>query len=213
MKVCENCQNEHNGAYKSGRFCSEKCSKGFSTKAKRKEINQQVSKKLKKDPLIRICQNCQNIFETKKKKQKFCSNSCSLKDKWKNSQYKENMSKMSTNLANKRHLNNDLSFGWQSRKEIKPSYPESVAIDFFISRNINFIREVKEGKYFIDFVIPEKIAIEIDGQQHEKRKQSDLNKDLYLKSRGWKIFRIKYPEQNIKKELENIFLFGSFFVY
>ena len=38
MKNCENCKNEHDGSYGSGRFCSIKCSRGFSTKEKRKEI-------------------------------------------------------------------------------------------------------------------------------------------------------------------------------
>jgi hypothetical protein len=46
MYICENCGQEHNGTYASGRFCSSKCSKGFSTKAKRKEINEKVSKKI-----------------------------------------------------------------------------------------------------------------------------------------------------------------------
>lgn len=44
---CENCNNEHDGSYGSGRFCSSKCARGFSTKAKRKEISEKVSKKLK----------------------------------------------------------------------------------------------------------------------------------------------------------------------
>jgi hypothetical protein len=41
--ICENCKIEHNGQYASGRFCSKKCAKGFSTKAKRREINKKVS--------------------------------------------------------------------------------------------------------------------------------------------------------------------------
>lgn len=47
---CENCNKEHDGSYGSGRFCSSKCARGFSTKAKRKEINEKVSKKLKGKP-------------------------------------------------------------------------------------------------------------------------------------------------------------------
>jgi hypothetical protein len=46
MKKCENCNEDHNGSYGSGRFCSSECARGFSTKAKRSEINIQVSKKL-----------------------------------------------------------------------------------------------------------------------------------------------------------------------
>lgn len=44
---CENCNKEHDGEYGSGRFCSSKCARGFSTKSKRKEINEKVSNKLK----------------------------------------------------------------------------------------------------------------------------------------------------------------------
>jgi len=44
---CENCESEHNGDYGSGRFCSSKCARGFSTKEKRQEINEKVGKKLR----------------------------------------------------------------------------------------------------------------------------------------------------------------------
>ncbi|CAB4159384.1 Nuclease associated modular domain 3 [uncultured Caudovirales phage] len=44
--ICENCGEHHSGEYASGRFCTPKCSYAFSTKAKRKEINEKVSHKL-----------------------------------------------------------------------------------------------------------------------------------------------------------------------
>jgi len=44
---CENCKNGHNGNYGSGRFCSSKCARGFSTKVKRKEINEKISNSMK----------------------------------------------------------------------------------------------------------------------------------------------------------------------
>jgi Zn finger protein HypA/HybF involved in hydrogenase expression len=44
---CENCQNDHNGEYGSGRFCSSKCSRCFSTKINREKINKKVSNTLK----------------------------------------------------------------------------------------------------------------------------------------------------------------------
>lgn len=40
---CEYCLAEHDGSFATGRFCNRKCSNGFSTKAKRKEINEKVS--------------------------------------------------------------------------------------------------------------------------------------------------------------------------
>ena len=46
---CENCGSKHDCSYGSGRFCCQKCARGFSTKAKRNEINKKVSYKLTKN--------------------------------------------------------------------------------------------------------------------------------------------------------------------
>lgn len=40
---CEQCHSVYTEKYGSGRFCSEKCARGFSTKLKRAEINEKVS--------------------------------------------------------------------------------------------------------------------------------------------------------------------------
>ncbi len=45
--VCEKCLKIHDGSYGSGRFCSSKCARSFSTKNKRAEINKKVSEALK----------------------------------------------------------------------------------------------------------------------------------------------------------------------
>jgi hypothetical protein len=93
MKYCENCGCKHDGSYGSGRFCSVKCSRGFSTKAKRKEINEKVSKSLRGnipwnrsndyvDKFInKICPQCNKKFEIhySKRNQKCCSISCASK--------------------------------------------------------------------------------------------------------------------------------------
>ena len=49
MSICEYCGKSHSGTYASGRFCNSKCARGFSTKAKRKEINRKVSEQFKGD--------------------------------------------------------------------------------------------------------------------------------------------------------------------
>ncbi len=46
LKPCEYCGKWQDGSYGSGRFCNKICACGFSSKAKRKEINEKVSKKL-----------------------------------------------------------------------------------------------------------------------------------------------------------------------
>lgn len=45
--ICEKCQNDHDGNYGSGRFCSKKCACSFSTHEKRQEISQKVSETLR----------------------------------------------------------------------------------------------------------------------------------------------------------------------
>lgn len=45
--ICEACSSNHDGSYGSGRFCSSQCSRSFSTRGKRDEINKKVSSKLK----------------------------------------------------------------------------------------------------------------------------------------------------------------------
>jgi len=213
MKKCENCECEHDGSYGSGRFCSSKCAKGFSTKAKRSLINEKVSKTLTGtgiEAFKKTCLNCKKDFKTKKEKQKFCSVSCSIKYQWKNKDYRKKMSKMSSNLAKKRHLNNDKTFGWQTRKNLEPSYPESIAIRYLNELKIDYEREYPFEKYFIDFALKNKIAIEIDGKQHElkDRIKSDKKKDKLLKSKGWKVFRIKFPKDNIRDNIKEIIEIG-----
>jgi len=48
MRICEykTCKKKHDGKYGSGRFCSSKCARAYSTSSKRKEINKKVSLKL-----------------------------------------------------------------------------------------------------------------------------------------------------------------------
>jgi len=222
MSKCENCEQEHNERYGSGRFCCSKCAKGFSTKAKRKEINRKLSKYNKellkggkrigfcspiKKAILKTCAECDKTFETKKEDQLCCSISCASKYRWKDFEYKNNISEKMSKIATLRHLDNNSNFGWQTREKFEASYPEKLAHIFLIDNKIDFLTEYKVGKYFIDIaIIEKKIAIEIDGQQHEKpeRKESDKKKDIILKQKGWKVFRVKYPKENIIDSIKNI---------
>ena len=82
MRICENCTIEHDGNYASGRFCSSKCSRSFSTKVKRQQINNRVSNTLSgrgHGPISKVCEICKKQFDTiwSKRTQRFCSLSCS----------------------------------------------------------------------------------------------------------------------------------------
>ena len=207
MKTCENCSNEHEGTYGSGRFCSMKCSRGFSTKAKRKEINEKVSLSLIKPKPLRFCKFCNDSFKNGKIGKIFCSQRCAQLSNWSNEDYKKNQSLKSSETAKQKHNNPNVKFGWQTRKKLEPSYPESIAIKVLNNIGIDYEYEMPLGKYFVDFAIHSKmIAIEIDGQQHklEERIKTDLKKDTLLKSLGWKVFRIKWPNDNIIESILSI---------
>jgi len=81
MKNCECCNNEHDGSYGYGRFCSMKCARCFSTKKNRSLINEKISilRKLQKHPdVIKICKQCHKEFVVYwyRRTHTFCSNSC-----------------------------------------------------------------------------------------------------------------------------------------
>ena len=83
--ICENCSLDHNGNYGSGRFCSEKCARGFASKEKREEINIKISKTLGGPnhiyiPKEQFCLYCGNKLKGNQKK--FCSNTCSVEYKY-----------------------------------------------------------------------------------------------------------------------------------
>ena len=108
--------------------------------------------------------------------------------------------------------------GWVSRKIT--SYPEKFWINVLNNNHINFIREFKVKQisgycYFLDFLIEHnghKIDLEIDGKQHEQRKEHDKERDEYLSSLNYLIYRIDWNNINtengklLMKEKINNFL-------
>jgi len=76
--ICEHCKNSHDGNYGSGRFCSSKCARSFSTSENRQEINKKISNSLKrhkcvKGGLIRLCNyGCGKKANYKLKNGKWC---------------------------------------------------------------------------------------------------------------------------------------------
>ena len=52
---CEYCSKHHDGSFASGRFCNRKCARGFSSRAVRKRLNEQMMKDY-------VCKKCNLIF-------------------------------------------------------------------------------------------------------------------------------------------------------
>ncbi len=121
---CENCKIQHDGSYGSGRFCTSKCSRSYSTKSKRKEINQKVSLSLRTNhgTLNLSCRFCKKEFSwshfaqvaeiMKINETSFCSLECKKKSHenfCKSIDFRQKMS----NAAIKRLQKGDVWFGKQ----------------------------------------------------------------------------------------------------
>ena len=136
--------------------------------------------------------------------QEFCSISCSSKYNWTKENYRNNISHKFDERIEK-----GLHKGWPHRNKFYKSYAEKFFSKVLKSRKIKYEFNKKEGMYFIDFAIDKKmIALEIDGKQHLRRKTSDDKKDKLLRSRGWKVYRIKWRQpQKIKPEINKFLTF------
>lgn len=97
-----------------------------------------------------------------------------------------------------------------------PSYPESLFIKELKKRKWNkkflIIRERSVFPYFIDFAFEnEKVAVEIDGSQHENEEQikKDNKKDNLLLKEGWRVYRVtaKQINKNIKEVFDDLLKF------
>lgn len=197
MIICERCGTVHNIKYGSGRFCSRSCAnKRVYDNDRKREVYDKIRAKLSQDLPTIICPNCLIEFKPRKRTTKCCSQSCSTKyyNKIMAPEKKKKISEMNSNRIIERYKHGDTSIGWQNRPRLESSYPEKYFEIVLTERGIVFDREFRVGRWFIDFALPTKIALEIDGRQHQdaERKLKDAEKDAYLTSIGWIIFRINW---------------------
>lgn len=195
--ICENCGKEHDGSYGSGRFCSCKCARSFSSKVNRKETNDKISQTLlkrrtfcnfKTDFTIRYCVDCGKQLSFKNKTG-YC-HSCHPKHTNSKPEYRERQKQIRLKMvADGTHK------GWSTRN-IK-SYAEQFWETVLDNNHICYEREKRVGKYFLDFVIGN-IDLEIDGKQHnyEDRRQHDILRDEFLTNEGYIVYRIPWNEIN-----------------
>lgn len=212
--ICETCGSAHCGDYGSGRFCSQRCARQYSSNVNRDLTNQKISQTANKKRLsgvyktnfaIRHCTGCgkQLDYRNRSGMCKQCFKpvmSINTRTKLRNIQLNK--------VANGTHV------GWKSRNV--SSYAEKFWSSVLDNLNITYSREVKCGVYFLDFVIGS-IDLEIDGKQHEyhDRKCSDNKRDAYLRDQGFFVYRIKWNEINTKhgKSMmqDKISLFSAFY--
>lgn len=204
---CEYCGQQHEGTYGSGRFCSPKCSRGFSTRNKRSEINEKVKLKAAIKFPIRfisvLCKNCKKQFETKKKTQKFCCRTCATKhinadpivqEKIRISRLKE-IEKGNVGYGIKTEFEGircDSALEYAFLKWYKISHPEA---------KIERFKGYLEGegiKYQPDFIIDDKIIVEV------KYTTPYIGEKL---SEKWKTYlSSQEPKRKILKEHEYLWI-------
>lgn len=83
----------------------------------------------------------------------------------------------------------------------KQSYMEKSFSDWLNDLNVDYetekhFRDTNINKnYFVDFIFEDrKLIIELDGNQHLKRKEHDEMRDNFLTSMGYRVIRIKHEE-------------------
>jgi very-short-patch-repair endonuclease/endogenous inhibitor of DNA gyrase (YacG/DUF329 family) len=101
---------------------------------------------------------------------------------------------------------------WRARniRSYAELYTEKILKDHHLNFNVEkFISFeslgiVRKGGYFLDFYFPEKKAnLEIDGNQHKYRKESDIKRDYLLNLQEIRVKRIPWVNLKNEREREN----------
>ena len=66
-----------------------------------------------------------------------------------------------------------------------------------------FRRQHAVGRFIVDFYCADaKLAVEVDGQIHEKGREEDDARDVFLQSRGLRVMR--FANQQVEIELDSV---------
>jgi hypothetical protein len=208
---CKNCEIKDAvkySKYSSGQFCSKSCAASFSTKEKRDDINKRVSMKLlgKKrghEPVDINCHFCNKTLKViwKKRKQKYCSISCSKTDYMNQKGVASEMGKKSVQAqSNSRRSKNEIYFSELCRQKFKLIRMNDPMFNGWDADII--IEDIKvavlwNGKWHYE-KIKEKHSVE----QVQKRDQIKLKE---IEKAGYKSYVIKDMGKYNKKFVENKF--------
>lgn len=207
MNLCEYCGKEHDGAFASGRFCNRGCCNGFSTKIKRKEINEKVkiTLKTKFEKPSRICPIC--FCEYNKRQRKTCSSICGDKLRIQNTDFaalslkgKERCSSLDERLR-LRDIGRSGGFGKKGVTDCGTEYQSTIEKECFEYLENNFInfephKHLPNSSKVSDvYLIDKDIWVEIDGIDREKKKVYPSYKKHY---EYWLDKLNQYKERNLK---------------
>ena len=66
-----------------------------------------------------------------------------------------------------------------------------------------FLRQKPIHKYIVDFYCPRlKLVIEIDGDSHREKYESDQNREKELKSLG--LYVLRFADRDVKQDMSNV---------
>ena len=166
------------------------CSRSFSTKSKRSEINEKIKTKLSLPKIDKICLNCGNEYKARrdKKDQKYCSRSCNSSNVNKGKKMTSEMrNKLSESVKNS-YLNGKRVYGgktkWYQYKNIKVQ-------GSFELRTCIILDKLKENNliYDWDYTGDRITYLEKDGSSHTYLLDFKVfinEKDFYyLESKGY----------------------------
>ncbi|MBI2607912.1 MAG: endonuclease domain-containing protein [Candidatus Doudnabacteria bacterium] len=106
------------------------------------------------------------------------------------------------------YLYNSLSIK-QKRRELRKNQTDCEALLWSVLRNKQcnghkFLRQYSVGKYILDFFCPKlRLAIELDGSQHQQQKDYDQERTNFLKAHNIKVLR--FWDNEVLENLEGVY--------
>lgn len=193
---CESCNDEHDGSYGSGRFCSRSCANKRTYDPKRKEkIYEKVSKTLSgrliSERVYVSCLECGIKFKkTKASNRKFCSEHCSQAHNLRKAmEVRKEQCKNIEERNRLREIGRKGGFGKKGITKGGTRYESSIekqCFEYLEENKIEFEphKNIPTTSKVSDVYLPDtNLWIEIDGINREKKKQW-LGKDyLYWKEK------------------------------
>jgi hypothetical protein len=217
---CEKCGKVMTTKYKSGRFCSEKCCHSrILSKESKKKMSTSVQKTMHSKEYREANKARHKIAVDNRKEEYFKNPSrCTVCGKILpyDQRYLKTCSEQCLMISYKTRTR------WNIHRN-QTSFAEKFFMGVLENNHIEYIHEhpVKKDDgihcYYLDFLITingKNIDLEIDGQQHDYRKDEDAIRDKYLTECGFIVYRIKWNDviaEKGKQEMkEKIDLFLDF---
>ena len=94
-----------------------------------------------------------------------------------------------------------------AEKKIQPgewSRAEYVLGKLLQRSRVQYVKQVHVGLYTVDFLLPNKIVVEVEGVRHGERSERDLQRTNFLEKNGFFVLRIPAPDAHKKETAELI---------